>query len=184
MQINNRTNSLFLESGKNKYTGFWNSIATNPSSFYIQHLPFLPFFFSTLSFTRIETLSCSFPRADYTLHEHRYRFYPNATVWPPSHPLYLDSTRVFSAVAFLPKPFSPSPLIHQENYSSREFGASVRNVHVRQKEFRELNFSMPTTAQLAGMTNTWTVFSRSKCFSFFLFFLAFVFLFLFFFFFL
>lgn len=153
MQINNRTNSLFLESGKNKYTGFRYlkfQIATNPSSFYIQHLPFLSFFFSTLSFTRIETLS----RADYTLHEHRYRFYPNATVWPPSHPLYLDSTRVFSAVAFLPKPFSPSPLIHQENYSSREFGASVRNVHVRQKEFRELNFSMPTTAQLAGMTNT------------------------------
>lgn len=156
MQINNRTNSLFLESGKNKYTGFrYLKFHCNESIIVLHPTPSLPsFFFSTLSFTRIETLSCSFPRADYTLHEHRYRFYPNATVWPPSHPLYLDSTRVFSAVAFLPKPFSPSPLIHQENYSSREFGASVRNVHVRQKEFRELNFSMPTTAQLAGMTNT------------------------------
>ena len=85
IQINNR---------KNIYSKYilripirWLQFHCNESIIISHPKPSLPsflfFFFSTLSFTRIETLSCS--RADYTLHEHRYRFYPNATVWPPSH---------------------------------------------------------------------------------------------------
>lgn len=48
MQINNRTNSIYFSNQKKiniPDSDTWNSIATNPSSFYIQHLPFLPFFF-------------------------------------------------------------------------------------------------------------------------------------------
>lgn len=41
--------------------------------------------------------------------EHRYRFYPNAAVCLPSHPLYLDSTVYFPSMRSCPTAFPPNP---------------------------------------------------------------------------